>query len=376
MSPTKEIDILLNFEPGTSRLATKRINDVVTGLKQIEKQENIIREKMEKLANVGNKMALVGGAILAPFALAMKKYTDTAKDTEPTSKRLVELSKKWEESQVRIGRVTAEIVLPTLEKALVIVDKIAAFAEKNPGAIKAALGIGATLVVLGGLISTTAQVVSTLATIQGLAAGFASANAAGIAGVGGAGGAGMLAGLTPILTAVLTNPLTWAVAALVLIKPLMNYLLGTNQTWEDIRNTGYQALVLIGYGIDKLLRGIGGFFANMGTSIYNGLQSLGQWIVTGIQSLLGMIPVKDNGGKIGKGMFRNAGANEFVMNSRTTRAAEGIIGGTLTQQRLIAAMGGGKRINYHDHRRIDSSLSAGDRRAIVNDTMSALASAL
>jgi len=255
----KTIDILLNFQPGTSRQATRRLDEVVKGLKKVEDQANRTREKMQKLADVGNRMALLGGAIVAPFALAMKKYVDSAKETEPTSKRLVELSKKWEESQVRIGRVTAELVLPAMEKALVIVDKIAAFAEQNPGAIKAALGIGATLVVLGGLISTTAQVVSTLATIQGLAAGFA---ASGVAAGGAAGGAGALASLTPILMAVMTNPLTWAIAALVLIKPIMNWLLGTDQTWADIRDTGYKALVLIGYGIDKVIRGIGAFTGN------------------------------------------------------------------------------------------------------------------
>ena len=381
--PDRTIDILLNFQAGNSRQATNRVNELVTGLKQVEQQAYKTRASMEKIANIGNKMAFVGGAIIAPFALAMKKYLDTAKETEPTSKRLVELGKKWEESQVRIGRVTAEIVLPTLEKALVIVDKIAAFAEKNPDAIKAALGIGGTLVVLGGLLSTTATIVSTLATIQGLAAGFVGANAAGLAGVGaagaGAGGAGMLAGLAPILLAVLTNPLTWAIAALVLIKPLMNYLLGTNQTWADIAATGHKALIIIGYYIDRLITSIGSFFANMGRNIYDGMVKLGAWIVNGIRGLIGLTPIKDSGGPIGKGLFRNMGGREFVMTNQTTKAAENVIGGNLTQQRLLQALAGGggsKRVSYYDSRRFDASVSANDRRMIANDTINALAGAL
>jgi hypothetical protein len=177
----RTIDILLNMQTkGTGQL-NKDLKVTQQALKDIETQANRTREKMEKLAGVGRKLAVTGGLIVAPFIVAMKKYVDATKETEPTSKKIVELGKRWEESQVRIGRVTAEILLPALEKALNVVDKITAFAEKNPGAVKAALGIGGTLIALGGALSIAASIMSTIATVQGLAAGFLGANAAGLA---------------------------------------------------------------------------------------------------------------------------------------------------------------------------------------------------
>ena len=86
-------------------------------------------------------------------------------------------SERWEASQVRLGKIVTEVLLPYLEKALDIVDKITAIAEANPGAVKAALGIGGTLVVLGGMLSTAASIVSTIATVQGLAASLGMATA-------------------------------------------------------------------------------------------------------------------------------------------------------------------------------------------------------
>ncbi|MBZ4284027.1 hypothetical protein LAJ55_14570, partial [Streptococcus pneumoniae] len=59
---------------------------------------------------------------------------------------------------------------------------------------------------------------STLATIQGL---FASAGLAATGAAGGAAGGGIAAAIGPAMLAVMTNPLTWAVAGLVLIKPIM-----------------------------------------------------------------------------------------------------------------------------------------------------------
>jgi hypothetical protein len=68
---------------------------------------------------------------------------------------------------------------------------------------------------------------------------------------------------------------------------------------------------------------------------------------------------------------------EFVMSNRTTKAAENIIGGTLTQQRLLQALsGGGKKVSYYDARRFDASVSANDRRIIRNETMLSLSEAL
>lgn len=128
------------------------------------------REQMEKIAQVGQRLAMVGAAITAPLVLGIKKYVDEAKDFEPTSRRILEANEKWERVQTRIGRVLAREVVPGLEKAADIADKIASFVEANPGVASAILNIGAVLTVGGALAASAAQLAGTMATIRGLTA--------------------------------------------------------------------------------------------------------------------------------------------------------------------------------------------------------------
>jgi hypothetical protein len=327
--PTKQIDIVFN-----QKSAGNGAKETVSALQSIEQQANRTREKMEKLANVGNKLAMTGGLIVAPFALAMKKYVDTAKETEPISRRLVALNKKWEESQVRLGRITAEIVLPALEKGAVILEKVIRFAEANPGVVQAALTIGGTLVILGGLISTTAQLVSTVATIQGLAASAGLAIGGGGAAAG-AGAAGLGAALPGLISAgislavpILVGTLAVAIGANVGLG-VGNALAGTNQTWDDIAETARMLLVIVKVAwleripqlIGQALQALGAFIGNAIKSI---VASIGSWFRGG----------KASGGYMDRpGFYAGAetGAREFVMNGITTRNAERAIGGRLTQ---------------------------------------------
>jgi len=198
----RTIEVLLTLNPDDASFtasekallrATERINRaMVAAHKQVERERvasfQRTREQMEKLAQVGTRLAALGAVIVAPFALAMGKYVTAAKAAQEagkpldkTQRALLALSQQWEASQLRLGKITAEIVLPALEKGASVLDKVIKFAEANPGIVKAALTIGTTLVVLGGLITMTAQLVATVATIQGLAAGGGA-----LAGVGGA----------------------------------------------------------------------------------------------------------------------------------------------------------------------------------------------
>jgi hypothetical protein len=149
---------------------------------------NRTREAAQKLQQVGTRLAVAGAAIVAPLVASVKKYSDSVGDGERTSRKLIEASERWEDVQVRIGRVTAEQILPALDKALDITEKIAAYAEKNPDAIKGVLTIGASLAAAGALVTTVSQVVSTAATLKGLAAGAGMAG-----GTSGAGAVGTVA---------------------------------------------------------------------------------------------------------------------------------------------------------------------------------------
>lgn len=70
------------------------------------------------------------------------------------------------------------------------------------------------------------------------------------------------------------------------------------------------------------------------------------------------------------------GGTEFVMSGNTTQAAERLLGGQLSQERLLSAMGmyAGSRnaFNYQDNRRIDGRLGPTDRQMIVNETVRAV----
>lgn len=372
----KTIDIILNMQPksGSAEKTKAGVKSIEDALKKVEAQANRTREKMEKLSQVGNRLAATGALIVAPFALAVNKYLESQKQVvanggkmERNAAALVQLQKEWSDAQIEVGKVATEILLPYLRQAVDLVGKIAAFAKEHPGAVKAALGIGASMVVIGGALSTVGSIVSTLATIQGL---FASAGLATTA-AGGAAGGGIAAAIGPAMLAVMTNPLTWAVAALVLIKPIMNYLLGTNQTWADIATTGKQLLIIVREGWRLLFSKVGEWLRNLGTSIGTGIAKLAA-------AIGGLFKGKQAAGGYAtkQGLYmRGEKGREFVMNNSTTKAAESVLGGTLSQQRLMAALGG-KRITYTDNRRIDASLSANQRRQIANDTLSILSGAI
>ena len=86
-------------------------------------------------------------------------------------------------------------------------------------------------------------------------------------------------------------------------------------------------------------------------------------------------PIMDAGGYAVRGTYKLAenGAPEFVMAGGTTKMAERLIGGSLTQERLLAGLAGNKKeITLNDHRRFDSRLSVADRNQIRADTVKVL----
>ena len=93
------------------------------------------------------------------------------------------------------------------------------------------------------------------------------------------------------------------------------------------------------------------------------------------QAKTALPPARDSGGYMQPGIYRNAsGALEFALSPQTTRAAERMAHGRLTQASILQMMlGGGKgAVTYNDHRRIDGRITAEDRRAIQRDTAALL----
>ncbi|MFA5836172.1 MAG: hypothetical protein WC837_04365 [Bellilinea sp.] len=83
------------------------------------------------------------------------------------------------------------------------------------------------------------------------------------------------------------------------------------------------------------------------------------------------VPTRHGGGYTADGLYRMR-AGEFVLRPDVTNAAERVIGRSLNQDNMLAALAGGggagKTIIYQDNRRFDSRLSSQDRALIRQDT--------
>ncbi len=82
---------------------------------------------------------------------------------------------------------------------------------------------------------------------------------------------------------------------------------------------------------------------------------------SGVTGTTGTIPTRDSGGYADKGLYRMAwnGQREFVMSGATTRAAERLIGGQISQDGLVRALTAARSMrqaNYIDQRKLYQSI--------------------
>jgi hypothetical protein len=219
MPSDRELRALLRF--GLDKQTLQKTKDgVITieeALKHVETRAEQTQRKMEVLrraANIGQQISqgftAAGAAITGPLLLSLNAYVQHAGRAETTSRDWLNTMDRLSQSQQRIGRIVADTVLPTLEKAADIAEDAAQFAEEHPDLIKAALNVGTVMLALGtagSAVSRMAMMVteigSILAATQKLVAGSAGAAAVGkVAGGaalgGGVGGAVAVGGLTAI----------------------------------------------------------------------------------------------------------------------------------------------------------------------------------
>lgn len=111
---------------------------------------------MRKLKRVGmeieqisRSMVIVGGLLEAPFIKAAADYVKQAGKTEETSRKWLEATDDIHASYLRIGRVAAREILPSLEQAANLAERGARLVEQHPELVQAALTIGGGLIALG-----------------------------------------------------------------------------------------------------------------------------------------------------------------------------------------------------------------------------------
>lgn len=213
-----ERELLATVKFGVDRASVQGVKrgaaEMEAAIKRIDDRMNKLNESGEKLAQIGIRVGALGLVISGPFILAARTFVDEMGEADKVSREWLKSTEEIRKSQLRIGRIATQNLLPILEKAADLAEKTADFAEKHPGAITAAVTIGASLTALGGLATSIGVLAGsigllgrllggrTLLGLGGAAAGAGAATGVGGAAAGAAGGAG-LAGLAAILTPIL-----------------------------------------------------------------------------------------------------------------------------------------------------------------------------
>ena len=223
--------------------------------------------------------ALIGGtAVSGGIFLAAKNYIKDAEESDELTRQWLASTKEIEKAQERIGRVAAQAVLPTLEKAAEIAGKVAGFVEAHPEIVEAAFNTGLFVAGFGALSIAVSKGIKLFADVKylltipvqleaaklqdraatkqleaaalrlkelGVSIPTAVSPAAGAGGVG-----GLLAGGT--LATIITTLVAPAVGAIVGDK-IFDAIEGRDVKFNDYITTAKQALALDAKNIGDLI---------------------------------------------------------------------------------------------------------------------------
>ena len=186
MDEQKIVEILLEFgikDGDKAKQAADALKKVERNAVDAKKRVNEMRESMEKLQQVGTTLATTGAAILAPFVASASKYVQVAGKAEKESSKWLDSTSRLEESQLRLGRATASILNPALEKTATIAERMVSAVERNPQILQAVMALGGGLVGVGAMLTVVSQVGRMIANMQALSMQGGAAGVAGKAGM-------------------------------------------------------------------------------------------------------------------------------------------------------------------------------------------------
>jgi len=213
-------------------------------IEETTKKINQQREKMEKLAQIGTQMAMLGAAAMAPFVASLNSYISNASEADKVAQRWKTSTDKIADAQARLGRETASVLNPALEKTADLVSKAMSSLEKNPAALSGLLSMGATLIAGGGAVAALATVSKQLATMSSLTGNVGMGKVAG--------GVGKLSEVALYATSVILA----AETGLALGNAINKALGQDEQTWKDIFVTWLSLpaamLKILGDGLAKI----------------------------------------------------------------------------------------------------------------------------
>ena len=168
----RTLDIILKYGTDANSLGNARqgVDGVTNSLRQQEQQLRRNRMEIRELSQVFSLIGIAGAALYAPAIAASQKYIATYAQTELASRKWLAAQKSIEDSTVKIGRVVTEDLLPAYEALAKTAERFAAWAEKNPEAMKTAVNIAGGLVLVGATGSILMQVARGVVDIQLIAA--------------------------------------------------------------------------------------------------------------------------------------------------------------------------------------------------------------
>lgn len=224
----------------------KRVTEAAKTEYEERKQAQTKMIKEVGLAATG--VAAATAAVLYKAVGLAQKYIDATEENNTLTERWAEATKDIDDAQLRIGKVLAQAILPVLETAADIVEKVAAWMEANPEAVNAGLkGIAAISVmatIVASLSATILVAQKTALILKAIEASKAFGALTGGYGIpGGAIGPAVAGQSTATLVAsTLGPPIIFAIAAEVtrsLGNVLAKSLGAEEQSWGDIADTAF-----------------------------------------------------------------------------------------------------------------------------------------
>jgi hypothetical protein len=163
-----------------------------------------LRMEARELNQIGTFFTIAGGLLTGAIVADANNYVKTMGSINSESAKWLGYQNSIKESNLQIGRVATEAMLPAMKGAADLMQKIADIVQANPWLVQGALTVGGVLTVLGittKVIAELVKVVADVGLLLGKAAASQAASAASQYGVAGgkigpteAGAGGSIAG--------------------------------------------------------------------------------------------------------------------------------------------------------------------------------------
>jgi len=116
-----------------------------------------MQQQAEQLERIGTRVGLAGAAILKGMWSSAEGYAQAMGGLESGSANWLAATREMEAAQTRLGRVSAEAMLPYKEALVKVMNSLAELGERSPGVAKALAAIGLGRGGSGGLAPAVAQ---------------------------------------------------------------------------------------------------------------------------------------------------------------------------------------------------------------------------